>query len=78
MVGKPVYHGQLNSHLGSWMEDPFPFDPKFSDKVWVTLENDTKTLYEYANETAFREGILRRKIELGKKFKVRLRNVMDP
>ncbi|XP_066907006.1 uncharacterized protein [Halyomorpha halys] len=50
-VGKPVFHKVSDSLYGSWMRDPLPRGD--SDKYWVTRENESSTLYEFGNKTAY-------------------------
>lgn len=77
-VGKPVYHKFTDQNYGAWMRDPSPRQDMYmmmmktdnSDKIWVTKENDTRTLYEYSNKVAFRTNNHTKKYTLAFPFKV--------
>lgn len=53
-VGKPVYHKSVDQSYGAWMKDPQAGTDLDAEKIWVTKENDTQRLYEYANKNDFR------------------------
>lgn len=53
-IGKPVYHRYTNSVYGTWLNDPSPHSPSAAQKYWVTRHNDSRSLYEYADKSAYR------------------------
>ncbi|XP_054278871.1 uncharacterized protein LOC128997276 [Macrosteles quadrilineatus] len=64
-VGKPVYHRFTDATYGSWMRDPGPTQPEFTDDtIWTTDEADPNHLYEFSNKTTFRQNKSARKYEL--------------
>ncbi|GAB6025431.1 hypothetical protein CHUAL_011177 [Chamberlinius hualienensis] len=53
-VGTPVYNRYTSSTYGTWMMDTRPpYPPPTTEKYWVTRDNDSRNLYEYANLTAY-------------------------
>ena len=71
-VGKPVYHKHVpDQNYGAWMKDPQPASDAEGEKIWVTKENDTRLLYEYANKDDFRTNRQPKILRLEKAFYVR-------
>lgn len=57
MVGKPVFHNHLEMMYGAWLRDPIQKDNATVEKIWLTKENETSSLYEYKNRNDYRRGI---------------------
>lgn len=56
-VGKPVYHKSNDGMLfGAWMKDPQASSVTNDDKVWVTKDTDSKSLFEYKNKDDYRKN----------------------
>lgn len=67
-VGKPVFHNFTDELYGAWMRDPMPKNDQ--EKFWMTRESENIYLYEYANKTAFRDGVLTKQYRLEFPFSV--------
>lgn len=70
-VGKPVYLKASGDKFGAWMKDPSPFNDIESEKFWVTRENITDKLFEFANKDDFRKNVNEKIYRLDRKFHVR-------
>lgn len=68
-IGKPVYHNSFPNLYGSWMREAYL---DYNDCYWITLENCTSCLYEYANKTAFTYKSFTKLYDLKVPFIVRL------
>lgn len=67
-VGKPVYNRYSNATYGSWMKDPSP--KTSNDTIWMTVEDQKRTLIEFSNKSAFKTNARTKQYDLNAEFHV--------
>lgn len=55
---------------GAWMKDSHPLNNVEAEKIWVTREESTDSLYEYMNKDDFRKNTNAKKVPLTPRFQV--------
>ncbi|GLV40608.1 uncharacterized protein CBL_04410 [Carabus blaptoides fortunei] len=68
-VGKPVYHRYTEQAYGCWMRDSQPPSEAADEKFWVTTENSSYLLLEFANKAMFRKDTATKRYTLEHPFK---------
>lgn len=79
MVGKPVFHNYLDMEHGAWLRDPIRKDNSTVEKIWLTKEAETGSLYEYKNRNDYRQNKPSRNqpYKLPCPFKVNFENILQ-
>lgn len=57
MVGKPVFHNFLDMLHGAWLRDSILKDNITVEKIWLTKELETNSLYEFKNRNDYRKNV---------------------
>ena len=70
-IGKPVFHRYSGDLFGSWLMDAYEFtDEEEKTKIWATVSDNNKTLFEFSNKTMYRENRPTKNYTLPKPFTV--------
>ena len=70
-IGKPVFHRYSGDLFGSWLMDAYEFtDEEEKTKIWATVSENNKTLFEFSNKTMYRENRPTKNYTLPKPFTV--------
>jgi hypothetical protein len=70
-IGKPVFHRYSGDLYGAWLMDAYEYtEDEEKTKIWVTVSDKNKTLYEFANKTMFRANVPTKNYSLPLSFTV--------